>query len=146
MKAIYTSGTPITWAHNPEQGEHTEGLVIDYDEDEEKYHVLHLDETGAWMTNWIEAESISPNQRDEPLRFPGSSVTAENLFVVLHETTLSEPPVIELYTSPQAMESAFPNVEDLRVKIMEAVADPGENIDLGGGSHLSFRFPQGETA
>lgn len=125
-------------------GTTVESIVFDYDPGDDEYNLLYQEENGTWATTWLATNHLSPNESDNPLRFPGRPDTPENIFVVTAEGP--EGPVIELYASPQAVENAHPEVEELRTKIMEAVADPGEKVELDGSYYLSFRSIQGAVA
>lgn len=129
-------------------GEHDHpALVMRYNEADWQYNLLHMDEDGKWMTSWIDWGDVRPDTTAHPLRFPGQqneSVTAENIFVVECET--ENGPSIELFAAPTAVEAAYPEVPDLRIRLMEAIADPGEKFEMDGTYYVSFRSVQGELS
>lgn len=124
------------------------GILLQYDDSDDSILIIHPvdDSETEWDFTWLHGEGavdISSSAEGLALRrqFP---IHTEHVFVV--EAEGPDGPVIELYASPAAVADAHPDVEDLRTRIMEAVADPGERVYLDGEVYLSFRSIQGEIA
>jgi hypothetical protein len=136
----FKPGDLVVWDAD---GPIVESIVLAYDPGDDEYNLLFKEESGAWMTAWMETKHLSPNESDKPLRFPGSASAPENILVVTDHSP--DGPIHGLYSSPSAVEAAYPDVDELRTRIMEAVADPDEPIHIGGDLLLAFRPVQGET-
>lgn len=144
--ADYPSGS---WIECELGGEKAVGLVTKFDESDGQYYVTVPPKKDGedWDDGWIE--------HDEAFRPAkpaiSTSGTPEHIFVLLYEDDMDEAQV-EVFADPETVVANLPAnapseiAGNLQLKLMEAVADPGEWVtltDKPAGFAISFRSVTG---
>jgi len=144
VNASYSNGALVIYT-DENSGMSAEGIVLSFNA-EQQYVLLVKDPDGDWDVVRAEPTEVAANLGDDPLTFPGKhpAVTADNIFVVQCEA--EDGPNFELFATPTAVEAAHPEVEDLRIRLMEAIADPGEKFEMDGTYYVTFRSVQGDLS
>lgn len=144
----YTADYPIgSWIECELENIKGVGLITRFDDSDGQYHVAIPGESGEdWGEGWVEHDDAF-----RAAKSPLGDSTPEHIFVLLYEDEENEAQV-EVFADPETVVANLPAnapseiAGNLQLKLMEAVADPGEWVtltDKPAGFAISFRSVTG---